>query len=236
MRVSAVSSLWLFGLCASLLACGSGPATQGPPPATAARTALPVVRSETLSGAERRLLEKGQAVHHERDLTPGDSRYLGTVSYQLVKAQPSTIIAAFSRPGALSELLPKTKRATLLDAQGPVQRVELVQGNAWVDADYTVYLKRQSNEEVRFWLDRSRPHDIDDAWGYFRVEPFDDERTLMTVAVAVDIGSGLVRMLFAGAVQRYIFSTPGLIKRYAERCEAERGSDEPAAVAALAPM
>jgi hypothetical protein len=175
-------------------------------------------------------------VHRERYLTPGDGRYLGTVSYQLVKARPSTIIAAFSRPNALSELLPKTKRATLVDAKGPVQRVELVQGNAWVDADYTVCLRRQSEREVRFWLDRSRPHDIDDAWGYFRVEPFDSERTLMTVAVAVDIGSGLVRLLFAGAVQHYIFSTPGLIKRYAERWEADRRTGEPTEVATLPPM
>lgn len=174
-------------------------------------------------------------MHRERYLTPGDGRYLGTVSYQLVNARPSTIIAAFSRPNALAQLLPKTKQATLVDARGPLQRVQLVQGNTWVDADYTVYLERQSDEQIRFWLDRSRPHDIDDAWGYFRVEPFDDERTLMTVAVAVDIGSGLVRMLFSGAVQNYIFSTPGLIKRYAERWEADRRSREPAEVATLAP-
>lgn len=225
--------MWLFGLCVSVMACGSSAVTER----TAAASAAPAPRAAVLTPTpeERRLLDSGQAVHRERYLTPGDGRYLGTVSFELVKARPSTILAAFSRPEALPELLPKTKRAVLVDARGPVQRVELVQGNSWIDAGYTVVLERESDKQVRFWLDRSLPHDIDDAWGYFHVEPFDPERTLVTVAVAVDIGSGLVRALFANIIQRYIDSTPGLIKRYAEQWEADNDAGSSVVVATVEP-
>jgi hypothetical protein len=180
-------------------------------------------RTDSFTPAEQQRLETGQVVHHERALTRGDAHYLGTVSYELVKARPSTIMAAFSETTALSTILPNTKRASLIEATEQHLRVELVQGNDWADATYTVYLAAESESGVRFWLDRSRPHDIEDAWGYFRVTPFDGSRTLVTVAVAVDIGSGLFRRLLTGAVQTCILTTPDYIRRYSERVEAERG-------------
>ncbi len=175
----------------------------------------------SFSPEEQRLLEGGLAVHRERALTHGDHRYLGTVSYQLVDASPSTVMGAF-RPESLPELLPNTKWATLVGARGGAWQVELASGNDWVTAEYTVYLKHESPHELRFWLDRTRPHDIEDAWGYFLAEPFDTRRTLVTAAVAVDIGSGLVTGLFGGAVQASILTTPGMIKRHVERLEAQR--------------
>lgn len=212
-----VRTCWLFGLANVLCACHATTSIERHAPAF--EVAQP---AELFTPAERRLLEAGQAVHRERDLTRGDQRYLGTVSYQLVKASPATVVRALSQPDRLSEVLPSTKRTSLIESRGRVQRVELVQGNAWVDAVYTVYLEREPEPGVRFWLDRSRAHDVDDAWGYFRAEPFDQQRTLMTVAVAVDIGSGLFRGLFAGAVQDTILKTPARIKHYAERLEKER--------------
>jgi hypothetical protein len=68
---------------------------------------------------------------------------------------------------------------------------------------------------LRFWLDTSRPRDIDDVWGFFRVTRFDAQRNLITVAVAVDVGSGLPR-LFEGRVQALVLRTVSHITGFLE--------------------
>jgi hypothetical protein len=176
-----------------------------------------------LTADEWRILETGQPVHHERQLTRGDQRYLGTVSYLLVRASPATIAGALNDVSALPELLPQTKRASLVDRGPSSRRVELVQGNDWLEATYTVLLEPDA-DGFRFQLDRTRPHDIDDAWGYFRVERFDRERSLVTVGAAVDVGSGLVRFLFADAIQNVILATPGQVRQYTEHRESENAA------------
>ncbi len=184
----------------------------------------PAAQVAELTRAEWRELEAGHPVHHERQLTRGDQRYLGTVSYQLVKASPETVRAAFDDVHALPELLPQTKSASLVQASSESRRVELVQGNDWVKATYTVVLSPEPEGGFRFRLDGARRHDIDDAWGYFRVERFDRDRSLITVGVAVDIGSGLIRLLFADMIQKVILATPDLVRQYTERRESERAA------------
>jgi hypothetical protein len=219
---------WLFVACGLVFACGGTAVVERPAPVFAAASGLPA-----FSPKERQLLEDGAAVHRERELTHGDRGYLGTVSYQLVNARASTVMETF-HPSSLVSFLPNTKRATLLQSSRGVWQVELAQGNDWVTAEYTVYLRREDGAGLRFWLDQTRPHDIDDAWGYFRAEPFDSQRTLVTVAVAVDIGSGLLTGLFANAVQASILTTPARIKRHVERAEGERRSREAQRVLAYA--
>jgi hypothetical protein len=127
------------------------------------------------------------------------------------------VLATLQSTERLPQALPRTKRARLVSAQGRHAQVELVQGTSVVEATYTVHLVRDSSrDEIRFWLDRNRPHDIADVWGYFRVRRFDRERSLITVAVALDVGPGLVRMFFEDRIQRLILTTPRHIKDFVE--------------------
>jgi hypothetical protein len=81
---------------------------------------------------------------------------------------------------------------------------------------------------VEFRLDPSRPHDIDDVYGYFTVASFDEGRSLVTVAAAADIGSGLTHALFGRRVQNVILSTPHAMREYFRG----GGPHEPAALVA----
>jgi hypothetical protein len=102
----------------------------------------------------------------------------------------------------------------LIDVRGSLARVELVHGGG---TTYTVNIERSAlRSELRFWLDSSRPHDISDVFGFFRVEPFADGKSLVTVAAALDLGPGITSLLFSGAVERSLLSTPGLIRNYVE--------------------
>ena len=186
---------------------------------------VPVARADALSAAESTRLAQGETVIREHTWEPGySSRYIGGVTYTVVDATPGETSAILEDVASYRQVLPRTKRVRLVSVEPNGDRlVELVQGNSLVQATYTLRV-RQSGEdparrrEVRFWLEPSRPHEIDDAWGYFRVEPVigpsGEQRALLTYAILVDIGSGIVRELFEERVRSALLSVPQLVRRY----------------------
>lgn len=173
---------------------------------------------EGLSDVEQRSLVAGRTVARKVRFTRGNhGAYVGGVSYQVVKASPAQVLKALADVRALPHALPRTLSADLVSSDGRSARVELTQGKAPFLATYTVHLEQtREGDAIKFWLDRSRPHDVRDVWGYFRVTPFGDERSLVTVAVALDIGPGLTRMLFEDGVERIILRTPDKIRAFVE--------------------
>jgi ribosome-associated toxin RatA of RatAB toxin-antitoxin module len=168
--------------------------------------------------AERQALLGGATVARPVRFERGpDGSYIGGVSYQLVHASPARVLAALADVEALPRALPRTERATLISREGRGARVELVQGKAPFLVTYTIRLEQsESGDGIRFWLDSSRPHDVKDVWGYFRVTPFGTDKTLVTLAVALDMGPGLGRLLLSDRVERIILRAPGKIREYVE--------------------
>jgi hypothetical protein len=169
-------------------------------------------------GAERQALLGGATVSRPMHFKRGaDGSYIGGVAYQVVNASPGRVLAALADPAALPRALPHTERATLVSSDGRSARIELVQGSAPFLATYTVNLEQTaSGDGIRFWLDPTRPHDVKDVWGYFRVTPFGKNKSLVTLAVALDLGPGLARLLLSDRVERLILRAPGSIREYVE--------------------
>jgi len=177
-------------------------------------------RAETpaaLSREEREALLDGERVERPLSFHAGSGSYVGGVSYQLVRAAPEEVLSALESVEALPELLPRTRSARLLGVEAGRARVELTQGPSPFTATYTIQLERQSGaNEVRFWLDASAPRDIRDVWGFFRAEPQGTGRTLVTVAVALDLGPGLLRSLFERRIQRVVLGAVTQIRDFVE--------------------
>ncbi len=169
-----------------------------------------------LSRDERRLLSEGSSVRRPVAFTRGDGRYVGGVAYQTVHARPEAVLAALGDAESLAQALPRTKSASVVAQARGVRHIELVQGNAVVEARYTVRVEAAREKELRFRLDRDRPHDIQDVWGFFRVESFGEHQSLLTVAVALDLGPGMARMLFERRVQAVILDAPRHIRDHVE--------------------
>jgi len=171
-------------------------------------------RLPALTVAEREALWAGDVVSRPMSFTTEEGSYRGGVSYSLVQAPPEAVLAALCNVSTLPMALPRTRSARLIDRQGGLSRIELVQAG---DTTYTVNIERSpTRSELRFWLDPSRPHDISDVFGFFRVDPFPGGRSLVTVAAALDLGTGLTSLLFSDAVQRALLSTPGQIRDFVE--------------------
>ena len=170
--------------------------------------------SPVLSRGEREALLAGDVVARPLRIETDSGSYRGGLSYSLVHAPAAAVLAALSNVETLPQALPHTTSARLIDVHGTVARVELVQGGG---TTYTVRIERvRGRSELRFWLDPTRRHDIDDVFGYFRVEPFGEAESLVTVAAAVDLGSGLTSLLFSNAVERTVLSTPRQIRQFVE--------------------
>jgi hypothetical protein len=118
--------------------------------------------------------------------------------------------------GAYRSILPLTQEAREIKRGRREALVAMRHGGRLGSAAYTMIVRRVSRNEIRFWLDPSRPHDVDDAWGYFRVEPLSDGRSLLTYAAVVNLGFGVARMFFETRVRDIALGTPGLVKTYVE--------------------
>jgi len=183
-------------------------------PAAAEPSAAP---ERPLSALEREALLGGDIVSRPMHFQTASGSYVGGLSYTVVHAPAANVLVALSNVEALPQALPRTKAARLIDVQGTEARVELVQGTGALEASYTVRLERvPGRSELRFWLDPSRPHDIADVFGFFRVEPFGDGQSLVTVAAALDLGPGVAGLFFSDAIEQTVLSAPRHIRDYVE--------------------
>jgi hypothetical protein len=173
-------------------------------------------RADSLTPAESSRLARRETVIREQTFERGERRYVGGITYTLMDASAAEIGAVIDNVESLRRVLPRTKHARVVGTSGGDQLLELVQGNAVMQAEYTIRVRRKPNE-ARFWLDPSRPHGIDDAWGFFRFDPViaptGEERVLLTYGVLVDVGPGIVRELFEERVRAALLSVPQLVRR-----------------------
>lgn len=195
-------------LCGALAGCGAHDSAARAAPSHALSAA-----DDRLSAAEWDRLRAGERIEHPKRFSDAGAKYVGGVSYQLVSADPDEVLHALLDPEQLQQMLPHTRQVAAIGLGYPARGLTLEQGNDLVTATYSVSLSHDlERREVRFWLDHSRPSDIDDVRGFFRVEPSDDGRSLITVAAALDLGPGLARLLFENALERLILATPTQMK------------------------
>ncbi|MDB4993761.1 MAG: hypothetical protein JWM74_1193 [Myxococcaceae bacterium] len=180
-----------------------------------------------LSSDEMGQLSRGETVVRAQDMEAQGRRYVGGVTYTVLEASAEELMAVLDDPHAFTEFLPKTKFAERVAAHGRDSLMELHQGNALVDAAYTLYIRKEPERgRVRFWLDLSRPHAIDDAWGFFRYQALDATtqapRTLMVYGALVDLGPGIIRELYEERLRRVMLAVPQLVRQYIARSAAGR--------------
>jgi len=171
-------------------------------------------RADGLSRGETDRLLRGETVSRTQELRRGPRRYVGGVTYTIVEADADALSSLLDDVGGWRRFLPRTRDARRVGAIDGDMLVEVTHGSALVQVAYTLRVHRESNV-VRFWMDPSRPHDIEDAWGFFRVEPMPDRRALVTYGILIDMGDGLLRDLFENRVRELALEVPEHVRELA---------------------
>jgi len=169
-----------------------------------------------LSVDERDALERGVLIPRRMRFTGAGKEYVGGVAYQLVRATPAQVLGSLEHSPNLEHVFPVTKDVTEVARHQGVKSLRVTHGKGFVTVAYTVDVTRD-DEAYRFWMDDEQHHDIRDVWGYLRVTPYDAERSLITVGVALDLGPGIVRTLFESSVRDGMLSTAGRIRNFVEQ-------------------
>jgi len=190
--------------------------------AVVAATSVASAASSELTEAEMAELEAGRMVVRSEDVERAGRRYIGGVSYIMIDAPASQVMAVLDDVRSYREILPRTRSVRWLGmGRNGDTLIELEQGNAFAHGKYAVRIRRDrsslstSSGLVRFWLDRDFAHDIADASGFFHVETV-GEKTRLTYLVMVDLGAGVWGQMFEGRIRKAALSTPQLVKRYVE--------------------
>jgi hypothetical protein len=171
-----------------------------------------------LSVEERERLVAGSAILRPATQMIGDRRYVGGIGYAVIPCLPEQLAAILADAAAMQEILPRTQAILPITRLEKDALFELHQGNSLVHASYTLRVRQEpERNRMRFWLDRSRPHAIDDAWGFFRYEPFESPSgpaLLVTYGVLVDLGSGVFRSLYENRIIAMALTVPQRLREY----------------------
>lgn len=167
----------------------------------------------------------GETIVREQTLTSDDDedhRWIGGVAYTVVDATPGEIFSLMGDEAAFAQILPRVKSARRIDGNGDDQHVAITQGTSVVTASYVLHVRKYATEStIRFWLDPSHPHAIDDAWGFVRATPIatagGETKTLVTYGALIDIGPGIVRAFYEERLRAAMLSVPQLLRAYVQK-------------------
>lgn len=168
------------------------------------------------SREELNALESGGAVERRFELPHRGTKYLSAVSYGVLEQPCQQAVGLWRDPVKhLAKALPATRQVELVRGGAPFTRLRIEHGNAMVQGNWgALYRVSDDGMTARFWLDTNAPRDVKDVFGYFRLSPWANQRCLVTAAVAVDPGDGLLASVFRGMIHNYLVRTAARIQRY----------------------
>lgn len=168
-------------------------------------------RADGLSTDETNRLLGGETVARTQELARGNRRYVGGVTYTMLDGSMQDLAAVLDDVRYWRRFLPKARDARRVGTVDGDMLVRVTHGSAIVQVGYVLRVHRDG-DVVRFWMDPSREHDIEDAWGFFRAEPAGDGRTLVTYGILVDMGDGLLRDMFEPRMQQLALDVPIFVR------------------------
>lgn len=178
-------------------------------------------------------LHNGGAIERRFELPHQGAKYLAGVSYAVLNQPCAQLTPLFEQPVQhLAGALPATREVQYVGQRGELTKLRIVHGNATMQGEWGALLRVSDDGLLaRFWLDTEEERDVEDVFGYFRLSAWEADACLVTAAIAVDPGDGLLASLFRSMIHRYLVSSAARIQRYVQRNELAASSANVAFVA-----
>lgn len=184
--------------------------------------ALPAIGSAqgggTFTAAERQRLSRGELVMRRESQMRGELRLIGGTSWQVVDAPPDAVWEAVTDTDDYTRFLPRVVESRVVRDRDTQRLVFLRHAQGPVEASYTVRIDFMPRQRMaRFRIDPARSDSVRDGWGFFIVQPFGDDRAMVTFGILADVGSGMVTGLVRPAVHEWMLRVPEELKKHVER-------------------
>jgi hypothetical protein len=174
------------------------------------------IELRNISPQEQLELDAGRSIERRFELPHKGTKYLAAVSYGVLNSSCDRSALLWTDPGKhLAKALPATRDVKLIERTGNRARLRVTHGNAVLQGSWgATYRVSDDGATARFWLDDQAPSDVKDVFGYFRLTTWRGHGCLVTAAVAVDPGDGLLASMFRTMIHNYIVRTAARIQRY----------------------
>ena len=189
-------------------------------------------QSGRFTAEERRRLVAGELVRRATTRTEHGSRYIGGTSWQRVRAPQSEVWSALLDIRQYPRLIPGVVEARLVEARLVEDRAVPDRAVADRGSDRVIFLRHrysfihaayfakmhidEGSHTVRFELDRSRPHDVEDGRGFITVAPYRGRESIVTWGVLADVGAGLITGVLAPLLHDWILRVPWCVRGHFE--------------------
>jgi hypothetical protein len=172
--------------------------------------------ADRLTAEEQKSLAQGDVVKRMFDVDLPQGDFIGGVGYVIISAPPSEVLEVLLEPSSYQHIFALTQEARLVSREADDFIIYLRQGGKTISGEYSVRARRETQSLVRFWLELSRPHDIADCWGFFRLDPAPDGKTLLSYGALLHLEFGVMKLLFQEKIRGYALETPARLRAFVE--------------------
>jgi hypothetical protein len=183
---------------------------------------LPEAQADRLTAAEEKQLAQGEVVKRMFDVDLPQGDFVGGVGYVIISAPPAEVLAVLLEPSSYRHIFALTQEARLVAREADDFVIYLRQGGKKISGEYSVRARRETQSLVRFWLDPSRPHDIADCWGFFRIDPAPQGKTLLSYGALLHLEFGVMKLLFQEKIRTFALETPARLRAFVENKHTSR--------------
>jgi carbon monoxide dehydrogenase subunit G len=205
-------TLVVKGVCALLVVCLLASGCASAPMAPRMPAAAAVQREPMKIGDAPLIYEETEVTH--------SSRYVGGTAYVLINALPDQVLALLEQTDSFWQVLPRVLDLKAVGEEGKDRLVEIEQGTSLVSGRYTARIRTErgpaGRSSIRFWLDKTRPRALEDAYGSFEMEPYGQGKTLVTWKIRIDLGAGFAKWFFEERIRRAALTPPMRARAYVE--------------------
>lgn len=171
--------------------------------------------ADGFSQRELAALHRGGLV--SRPLRNARSNQVGGASWILVNADVDTVWRALTDFSSYRRFIPAAQRSRTIQRNGDVRIISMRQESGIVQVDYALRAVIDTpKREIRFRVDHRRPHEVRDGWGFFKIEPREDGRTLVSYGVVVEPGGSLIAAVVGDTLRDRVLAIPRRLKRWVE--------------------
>lgn len=173
--------------------------------------------SSQLTAEDKQLLASGELVTKEKNEQRGAYKLLGGQSWQIIDVPVDEVWSALTDLSSYKSFLPLATESEVKRQAKEEADVAIRQQWGPVDVRYVLQMTTQPDRgAVVFRVDHSHAHDIRAGWGFIRVRPYKENRTLVSFGALVDIGDGVFVSIVRPAVRRDLLKIPHFLKKHLE--------------------